>query len=69
MEVHGTLAVIGVGEREDPRVLKMNTHPESYQIYAYCPHCKETKVVTVPLGLTVEQAICATCNNHLMHAF
>jgi hypothetical protein len=69
MQGYGTHAVIGVGQKEDPRVQKRKVHPSEYQMYAYCPGCKETRVFTIPLGVPVDRFACPNCHELLKSAW
>lgn len=64
----GTLAVVGVGNKQDPRVKKMESHPGHYHAFAYCPGCKERSIYAVPLGTAIEDLSCPKCRQRLVHA-
>lgn len=65
----GTHAVIGVGQKEDPRVKQMETHPGHYHIFAYCPGCKGIDNFAIPIGTTVENTVCPKCSQKLTRAW
>jgi hypothetical protein len=64
----GTLAVVGVGQKEDPRVKQMEAHPNHYHIYAKCSGCQGIDNFAIPLGTTIDLFKCPKCNQKLNRA-